>query len=62
MIELGKLDELAGMVSIDANRWAKDLGSWEDGHRGYRFPATGTFDRLLTGAKVVNDGGGGQGS
>lgn len=34
----------------------------EDGKRGYRFTATGTFDRLLTGVKVVNDGGGGQGS
>ena len=93
--ELGKLDELANVVSIDANRLAKDLRSrledipalfarhvpqarqmlrklldgyilcepiLEDGQRGYRFTATGTFDRLLTGAKVVNDGGGGQGS
>jgi len=36
----------------------------EDGKPGYRFTATGTFDRLLTGAKVVNDSatysGGGQ--
>lgn len=31
----------------------------EHGKRGYRFTATGTFDRLLTGLKVVNDGGGG---
>ena len=35
----------------------------EDGKLGYRFTATGTFDRLLTGDKVVNDsinyGGGG---
>jgi site-specific DNA recombinase len=29
---------------------------------GYRFTATGTFDRLLTGFKVVNESGGGQGS
>jgi hypothetical protein len=34
----------------------------EGGKRGYRFTATGTFDRLLTSLKVVNDGGGGQGS
>lgn len=34
----------------------------EGGKRGYRFTATGTFDRLLTGAKVVNEFGGGQGS
>ena len=34
----------------------------EGGRAGYRFTATGTFDRLLTGMKVVNDGGGGQGS
>ncbi len=37
----------------------------EDGKPGYRFTATGTFDRLLTGKMVVNgsanDGGGGQG-
>ncbi len=32
----------------------------EGGKPGYRFTATGTFDRLLTGLKVVNDGGGGQ--
>ncbi len=34
----------------------------EDGRRGYRFTATGTFDRLLTGVSVGIDGGGGQGS
>ncbi len=34
----------------------------EGGKAGYRFTATGTFDRLLTGFKVINDGGGGQGS
>jgi hypothetical protein len=38
----------------------------EDGKPGYRFTATGTFDRLLTGAKVVNGSatysGGGHGS
>ena len=34
----------------------------EGGKPGYRFTATGTFDRLLTGMKLVNDGGGGQGS
>ena len=34
----------------------------EAGKPGYRFTATGTFDRLLTGVQVVNDGGGGQGS
>ena len=38
----------------------------EDGKSGYRFTATGTFDRLLTGVKIVNDsanyGGGGHGS
>ena len=38
----------------------------QDGRPGYRFTATGTFDRLLTGKLVVNgpanDGGGGQGS
>jgi len=33
----------------------------EGGKPGYRFTATGTFDRLLTGLKVGNDGGGGQG-
>ena len=33
----------------------------ESGKAGYRFTATGTFDRLLTGFKVINDGGGGQG-
>lgn len=33
----------------------------EDGNPGYRFTATGTFDRLLTGMKVVNQSGGGQG-
>ena len=32
----------------------------EEGRAGYRFTATGTFDRLLTGMKVINDGGGGQ--
>jgi hypothetical protein len=31
----------------------------ESGKAGYRFTATGTFDRLLTGFKVINDGGGG---
>ena len=35
---------------------------FEGGKPGYRFTATGTFDGLLTGVKVVNDGGGGQGS
>ena len=35
----------------------------EEDHRpGYRFAATGTFDRLLTGTSVVNAGGGGEGS
>ena len=34
----------------------------EGGKTGYRFTATGTFDRLLTGMKVINYGGGGQGS
>ena len=34
----------------------------EGGRAGYRFTATGTFDRLLTGFKVVNESGGGQGS
>jgi hypothetical protein len=34
----------------------------EDGKPGYRFTATGTFDRLLTGATLVNHGGGGEGS
>lgn len=32
----------------------------EHGKRGYRFTATGTFDRLLTGVKVINESGGGQ--
>ena len=32
------------------------------GKRGYRFTATGTFDRLLTGVEVINQSGGGQGS
>jgi hypothetical protein len=32
----------------------------EDGKPGYRFTATGTFDRLLAGVKVANYGGGGQ--
>jgi site-specific DNA recombinase len=90
--ELGRLDELAQVVFLDAKRLAKDLRSrledipalfarhvpqarqmlrkLLDGHilcepfmegekRGYRFTATGTFDRLLTGAKVVNEFGGG---
>ncbi len=34
----------------------------EDGKPGYRFTATGTFDCLLTGASVVNQSGGGEGS
>jgi len=38
----------------------------QNGKAGYRFTATGTFDRLLTGRSVINDsinyGGGGQGS
>lgn len=34
----------------------------EGGKAGYRFTASGTFDRLLTGAKVINESGGGQGS
>ena len=34
----------------------------EDGKPGYRFTATGTFDRLLAGVSVLNDGGGGEGS
>ena len=34
----------------------------EGGKPGYRFTATGTFDRLLTGVKVVNQSGGGQGT
>jgi site-specific DNA recombinase len=34
----------------------------EGGKRGYRFTATGTFDRILSGVKVVNEFGGGQGS
>jgi hypothetical protein len=34
----------------------------EGGKPGYRFTATGTFDRLLTGATLINHGGGGEGS
>jgi site-specific DNA recombinase len=34
----------------------------EGGKPGYRFTATGTFDRLLTGAIAVSHGGGGEGS
>ena len=38
----------------------------EEGKAGYPFAATGTFDRLLAGVKVVNDSinysGGGHGS
>ena len=34
----------------------------EDGKPGYRFTATGTFDRLLTGSTLINHGGGGEGS
>jgi site-specific DNA recombinase len=34
----------------------------EDQRPGYRFTATGTFGRLLTGTSVVNAGGGGEGS
>lgn len=34
----------------------------ENGKRGYRFTATGTFDRMLSGIEVVNGIGGGQGS
>ena len=32
------------------------------GKRGYRFTATRTFDRLLTGVEVISQSGGGQGS
>jgi site-specific DNA recombinase len=93
--ELSTFDRLNQVVSLDAQRLAKDLRSrlgdlpalfarhvpqarqmlrklldghivcepiMEGGKAGYRFTATGTFDRLLTGAKVINDGGGGQGS
>lgn len=93
--ELGQLDGLAHVASLDAARLAKDLHSrledlpalfarhvpqarqmlrkLLDGHilcepftegekRGYRFTATGTFDRILSGVKVVNGFGGGQGS
>ena len=34
----------------------------EGGKPGFRFTATGTFDRLLAGVKVVNQSGGGQGN
>jgi hypothetical protein len=34
----------------------------ERGKPGYRFTATGTFDRPLKARKVVNKSGGGQGS
>ena len=34
----------------------------KDGKSAYRFTATGTCDRLLTGVKVVNQNGGGQGN
>ncbi len=34
----------------------------ECGRAGYRFTATGTFDRLLTGVSVVNCSGGGNGA
>lgn len=34
----------------------------EGGQAGYRFTATVTLDRILTGGKVVNENGGGQGS
>jgi site-specific DNA recombinase len=93
--ELGRLDSLLQVVSLDAKRLAKDLRSRledipalfarhvpqarqmlrklldghimcepivEGGKPGYRFTATGTFDRLLTGMRIGNDGGGGQGS
>ncbi len=32
----------------------------DGGKAGYRFTATGTFDRLLTGVRIGNNGGGGQ--
>ena len=32
----------------------------EGGEVGYRFTATGTFDRVLTGSKVVHESGRGQ--
>ena len=93
--ELGRFDNLAQVVSLDAKRLAKDLKSrledipalfgrhvpqarqmlrklldghilcepiMEGGKSGYRFTATGTFDRLLAGVKVVNEFGGGHGS
>lgn len=93
--ELGRLDSLVQVVSLDTKRLAKDLRSRledipalfarhvpqvcqllrklldghilcepivEGGKPGYRFTATGTFDRLLTGVRVVNESGGGQGS
>jgi hypothetical protein len=37
-----------------------DYGTIKEGGKPrYRLTGTGTFDRLLTGMKVVNDGGGG---
>ena len=32
----------------------------KDGESGYRFTASGPFDRLLAGVKVVNKNGGGR--
>lgn len=69
----GRLEDLPGLFARHVPHARQMLRKLLDGHilcepiavdgqPGYRFMATGTFDRLLSGAKVVNESGGGQGS
>ncbi|UVT16418.1 MAG: hypothetical protein H8K04_02315 [Nitrospira sp.] len=68
--ELGQLPSLLGRhISLTRQMIRKLLDGHilcepilEGGKPGYRFTATGTFDRLLTGASLINHGGGGEGS
>ncbi|UVT18985.1 MAG: recombinase family protein [Nitrospira sp.] len=68
--ELGSLPSLFGRhVDLSRQMLRKLLDGHilcepilEEGKPGYRFTATGTFDRLLTGASLINRGGGGEGS
>ncbi len=69
----GRLGDLPGLFSRHVPLARQMLRKLLEGHilcepimdggkPGYRFTATGTFDRLLTGVKVVNQSGGGQGT
>lgn len=68
-----RLNDLPGLLSRHIPQTRQMLRKLLDGHilcepimegekRGYRFTATGTFDRILSGMAVVNGFGGGQGS